>query len=458
LAFRRVLIANRGEIAVRILRTCRQLGIETVLAASTADRDSMPARLADRTICIGPPRPGESYLKVETIVHAALATKSDAIHPGYGFLSERAALASLCEAEGVVFIGPTAAQIEAVGDKLRARTEAEAANVPVVPGSAVASADEAVAVARDIGVPLLVKAVGGGGGRGMKRVDRLEDVPATMELAAAEAGAAFGDARVYLERFIASGRHVEVQVLGDGAGRVIHLGERDCSVQRRYQKLIEETPAPGLSSGLRNALHAAGVRFAERLSYRGAGTVEFLVDRLRDTFYFLEMNARIQVEHPVTEAITGVDLVAEQIAIASGEGLRLAQSDIQGRGCAIECRVNAEDPANDFRPSPGTVREVAWPSGEGIRVDTHIAAGSRIPPFYDSLMAKIIAHAPDRSTAVARLRQAIESTRVVGVHTNLAFHATVLADPEFREGGFDTGLLSRVLERNPAMMEHARHG
>src|SRR3984885_10025966 len=313
---RRVLIANRGEIAVRIIRTCRKLNIETVLAASEADRDSMPARLADRTVCIGPARPGDSYLKVETIVHAALATKADAIHPGYGFLSERAALASLCEAEGVVFIGPTAAQIEAVGDKLRARTEAEAAGVPVVPGGAVASVEEAIALARVTGVPLLVKAVGGGGGRGMKRVDRLEDLAATMELAAAEAGAAFGDARVYLERFVSSGRHVEVQVFGDGHGRVIHLGERDCSAQRRYQKLVEETPAPGLSGALRDALYSAAIRFAERLSYRGAGTVEFLVDRARDTFYFLEMNGRIQVEHPVTEAVTGVDLVAEQIAIA----------------------------------------------------------------------------------------------------------------------------------------------
>jgi acetyl-CoA carboxylase biotin carboxylase subunit len=453
-----VLIANRGEIAVRIMRTCKQLNIETVLAASSADIDSVPARLADRTVCIGPARPGDSYLKVETIVHAALATKSDAIHPGYGFLSERAALASLCEKEGVVFIGPTAAQIEAVGDKLRARSEAEAANVPVVPGSAVASVDEAMAAARVIGVPLLVKAVGGGGGRGMKRVDRLEDLPATLELAAAEAGAAFGDARVYLERFIASGRHVEVQVLGDGAGRVIHLGERDCSAQRRYQKLVEETPAPGLSETLRDALHAAAVRFAERLSYRGAGTVEFLVDRERDTFYFLEMNARIQVEHPVTEAVTGVDLIAEQIAIASAEGLRLRQSEIQRCGCAIECRVNAEDPANDFRPSPGLVREVTWPSGEGIRVDTHIAPGSRVPPFYDSLMAKIIAHAPDRASAVARLRHAIASTRLSGVHTNLPFHEILLADPEFQAGGFDTGFVARLLERTPVTTERARHG
>ena len=443
---RRVLIANRGEIAARIIRTCRALGIETVLAASAADRDSLPARFATRTVCIGAARPMDSYLKVETIVHAALATKCDAIHPGYGFLSERASLASLCESSDVIFIGPTAAQIEAVGDKLRARSEAEAASVPVVPGGAVASVEEAVALGKRVGAPLLVKAVGGGGGRGMKRVDRLDDLPAAMELASAEAGAAFGDARVYLERFIASGRHVEVQVLGDGKGRVIHLGERDCSVQRRYQKLIEETPAPGLSDALRSALHAAAVRFAERLSYRGVGTVEFLVDHQGDTFYFLEMNARIQVEHPVTEAITGVDLVAEQIAIANGEGLRLKQADVRRDGWAIECRVNAEDPAHDFRPSPGLVREASWPAGEGIRVDTHIVSGARVPPFYDSLMAKIIAHAADRPAALAKLRVAIAAARVTGVSTNLSFHADVLADPESQAGGVDTGYLARRLE------------
>jgi acetyl-CoA carboxylase, biotin carboxylase subunit len=444
----RILIANRGEIAARIIRTCRKLNIETVLAASTADLDSVPARMADRTVCIGPARPADSYLKVETIVHAARATQSDAIHPGYGFLSERAALARLCESSGVVFIGPTAAQIDAVGDKLRARAAADAAQVPVVPGCAVTALAEAVAAARTIGVPLLVKAVGGGGGRGMKRVDSLEQLPATLELAAAEAGAAFGDARVYLERYIASGRHVEVQVLGDGEGRVIHLGERDCSTQRRYQKLVEETPAPGLSRALREALHAAAIRFAGRLAYRGAGTVEFLVDTERDEFYFLEMNARIQVEHPVTEAVTGVDLVAEQIAIASGAGLRLAQSDIHIRGCAIECRINAEDPANDFRPSPGQLTAVSWPVQEGIRVDTHIAAGSRVPPYYDSLMAKIIAHAPDRAGAVTRLRQAIAATQLAGVRSNLDFQAKVLADGEFQAGGFDTGFVARLLERS----------
>jgi acetyl-CoA carboxylase biotin carboxylase subunit len=457
MAIGRIFIANRGEIAVRIIRTCRALGIETVLAASTADRDSLPAQLADRAICIGPPRPSESYLRVETILAAARGTNCDAIHPGYGFLSERAALAKLCEEEGITFIGPTAAQIETVGDKLRARSAAQAAKVPVVPGGAVASVDAAIELARAIGVPLLVKAVGGGGGRGMKRVDHFHDLPASVELASAEAEAAFGDARVYLERFVASGRHVEVQVLGDGRGGVIHLGERDCSSQRRYQKLLEETPAPGLSATLCHELHAAAVRFSEQIAYRGAGTVEFLVDRERETFYFLEMNARIQVEHPVTELVTGIDLIAEQIAIASGAGLRLEQSAVRRHGCAIECRVNAEDPANDFRPSPGLVRAVSWPMGEGIRVDTHIVAGSRVPPFYDSLMAKIIAHGSDRATALQRLRNAISSTRVVGVATNLPFHAVALADPEFQAGGMDTGFVARLLERAPEMTERTGH-
>jgi len=444
-AIRRILIANRGEIAVRIIRTCRELGIETVLAASEADRNSLPARLADRTVCIGAARSSESYLRVATIVQAALGTGADAVHPGYGFLSERPELARLCETHGVAFIGPTAGQIEAVGDKLKARSAAEAARVPVVPGAEARSVADAVAAGERIGVPLLVKAVGGGGGRGMKRVDRLEDLPAAVELASAEAAAAFGDPRVYLERFISSGRHVEVQVLGDGQGRVIHLGERDCSVQRRYQKLVEETPAPGLSDGLRRSLHQAAVRFTRSLSYRGAGTVEFLLDRDRGSFYFLEMNARIQVEHPVTEAVTGVDLVAEQIAIANGAGLRLAQSDVRRRGCAIECRINAEDPRHDFRPSPGRVTGAVWPAGQGIRVDTHIESGAMVPPYYDSLLGKIIAQAGDRSAAVAKLREAIAATRLSGVATNLAFHAALLADPEFQAGGVDTGFVARLL-------------
>ena len=381
------------------------------------------------------------------MVHTAIAAKADAIHPGYGFLSERAAFARLCEQEQVIFIGPTADQIEAVGDKLRARAQAEAAGVPVVPGGAVTSVEDALAMGRAIGTPLLVKAVGGGGGRGMKRVDELSALSEQLELAAAEAGAAFGDARVYIERLVTPGRHVEVQVLGDGRGGVIHLGERDCSVQRRYQKLIEETPAPDLPESLRERLHAAAVRFAQRLCYRGAGTVEFLVDRSQETFYFLEMNARIQVEHPITEMVTGVDLIAEQIAIAEGAGLRMAQSDIGWRGCAIECRVNAEDPAQDFRPSPGLVTEATWPAGEGIRVDTYVATGSRIPPYYDSMMAKIIAHGPERSTTLQTMQRAIAATRIAGVASNLAFQARLLSDPEFVAGGVDTGFLARAMTR-----------
>ena len=431
-----------------------------MLAASEADLDSLPARLADRTLCIGPARPADSYLRADTVVQAALGVKADAIHPGYGFLSERAVLARLCEQEGVIFIGPTAAQIEAVGDKLRARAEAESAGVPTAPGGAVENVREAMVLGRKIGPPLLIKAVGGGGGRGMKRVDRLEDIPSAMELAGAEAGAAFGDARVYLERFVERGRHVEVQILGDGNGRVVHLGERDCSVQRRYQKLIEETPAPGLSAELRARIHAAAVQFAERLSYRSAGTVEFLVDLERDAFYFLEMNARIQVEHPITEAVTGLDLVAEQIAIADGRGLRLKQADVRREGCAIECRINAEDPARDFRAQPrhGS-RQPCGPQGEDVRVDTHIVSGSRIPPYYDSLMAKIIVHAADRPAALERMRRALAATRIEGVTTNLAFHADVLADPEFQEGGVDTGPICRASSRRRRMTQEVRaHG
>jgi len=447
MTIRRILIANRGEIAVRIIRTARALGIETVLAVSQADRESLGARMADRALCIGPARPADSYLRVETIVQAALGSGCDAIHPGYGFLSERAALARMCEDEGLIFIGPTAAQIEAVGDKLRARAEAIAAEVPVVPGGPVGNAAEAEALAAEIGTPLLVKAVGGGGGRGMKLVERLEQLPAIMDMAAAEASAAFGDARVYLERYVAQGRHVEVQVLGDGRGHVIHLGERDCSVQRRYQKLIEETPAPHLPEDIRARMHEAAVRFAARLDYRGAGTVEFLYDIARNQFYFLEMNARIQVEHPVTEMVTGVDLVAEQIAIANGEDLRLTQDDVRIDGAAIEARINAEDPARDFMPSPGTATAVRWPEGEGLRVDTHIVDGAAIPPFYDSMIAKVIAHGPDRDAALSRLKGALRETGIEGVSTNLAFQADILADPDFARGGVDTGFLARRAER-----------
>jgi acetyl-CoA carboxylase biotin carboxylase subunit len=458
MAIRRILIANRGEIAVRIIRTCRALGIETVLAVSSADRDGEPARQADRVVCIGPAKSADSYLNAAAIVHAAVATGADAIHPGYGFLSERAALPQLCGRAGIVFIGPTSDQIVAIGDKLRARAEAETANVPVVPGGAANSLAEAQALALKIGAPLLIKAVGGGGGRGLKRVERIEDLPELLDLAAAEAGAAFGDARIYLEHYIDRGRHVEVQVLGDGEGRLIQLGERDCSVQRRYQKLIEETPAPGLSAALRNSLQQAAVRFAERLGYRGAGTVEFIVDTRHEAFYFLEMNARIQVEHPVTEAVTGLDLIAEQIAIADGSGLRLRQSEVRTMGCAIECRINAEDHRNEFRPSPGLVRDVSWPSGCGIRVDSHVVPGSSIPPFYDSLMGKIIASGKDRAMAIARLRGAIAATRISGVKSNLGFHSAALDDPEFQTGGVDTGFVDRLYARRPDLCDQHEAG
>jgi len=450
MAIRRIFVANRGEIAVRILRTCRTLGIETVLGVSEADRESLGARMADRVLCLGPAQPAQSYLRVDTVVQAALGSECDAIHPGYGFLSERGDLARLCEAEGVIFIGPTADQIEAVGDKLRARAAAEAAGVPVIPGGSAGSPEDARLLADTIGMPLLVKAAGGGGGRGMKLVEHAADLAATMDMASAEAEAAFGDARVYLERYVRSGRHIEVQVLGDGEGRVIHLGERDCSVQRRYQKLVEETPAPHLPPATRAAMHEAAVRFAARLSYRGAGTVEFLYDVPRDAFYFLEMNARIQVEHPVTEKVTGIDLVAEQIAIADGRGLGVSQADVMCDGAAIECRINAEDPDRDFAPSPGTVSEAHWPQGEGIRVDTHVVDGARIPPFYDSMIAKVIAHGADRAAALARLRTALTEVRIAGVTTNLAFQQAVLADPDFAAGGVDTGFLARFLDRAKA--------
>jgi acetyl-CoA carboxylase, biotin carboxylase subunit len=458
MAIRRILIANRGEIAARIIRTCRTLDIETVLAVSSADRDSEPARQADRVVCIGPARSADSYLNAPAIVHAAVATGADAIHPGYGFLSERAALPRLCATAGIIFIGPTADQIVAVGDKLRARSEAMAASVPVVPGGAVNSPAEAEGLARKIAMPLLIKAVGGGGGRGLKRVERIEDLPALLDLAAAEAGAAFGDARIYLEHYIDRGRHVEVQLLGDGEGRIIQLGERDCSVQRRYQKLIEETPAPGLSMALRNSLQQAAVRFAERLQYRGAGTVEFIVDVPHEAFYFLEMNARIQVEHPITEAATRMDLIAEQIAIADGSGLRLRQSEVRTMGCAIECRVNAEDHRNEFRPSPGRVRDVSWPTGEGLRVDSHIVPGSDIPPFYDSLMGKIIAWGSDRAEALSRLRGAIAATRISGVKSNLGFHSAALDDREFQVGGVDTGFVEGLYARRPDLRDQVEVG
>jgi len=438
---RRILVANRGEIAVRILATCQRLGIETVLAASEADLDSVPARLADRTICLGPPPPAASYLSIGAVVAAAAATGCDAIHPGYGFLSESPGLARACAAAGLVFIGPPAAQLELAGDKLAAREQAAAAGLPVLPGGEVTTAAQAQSLAADIGWPVLIKAAGGGGGRGLRPAGSPADLASAAGQAAAEARAAFGDPRIYLERFVPGARHVEVQLLGDGE-RVIHLSDRDCSIQRRYQKVVEEAPAPLLEDDLRAAIHAAAVAFGARLRYRGLGTVEFLVDPGRGAFYFLEMNARIQVEHPVTEEICGLDLVAGQIALAEGGPLPLAQEEVTVTGHAIECRICAED--GHGRPAPGTVTRAVFPAGPGIRVDTWIQAGSVVPYFYDSLLAKLIVTGAGRAAAVRRLRRALAACEIDGVAANLPLLAGLAGDPGFAAGGADTGFWARV--------------
>ena len=439
---RRLFIANRGEIAVRILRTARDLGVQTVLGTSEIDRTSLPARLADRAVCLGPSPARDSYLKVETVVQAALGTGCDALHPGYGFLSENRALAEACIRAGITFIGPSPDNLAAVGDKLTAKTHARSAQVPLVPGGDARTLAEAELVAARIGYPLLIKAVAGGGGKGMKRVDSAQDLSALFDLTRAEAHAAFGDDRVYLERFVTTGRHVEVQILSDG-DTVLHAGERDCSVQRRYQKVIEEAPAPGLSPALRQGLLDAAVRFARHIGYRSLGTVEFLVDVLREEFYFLEMNARIQVEHPVTEAVTGLDLIAQQIAIA--EGKPLATQGIAMSGHAIELRLNAEDVARDFMPSPGRIKLAWFPDLPGLRVDTFLETGEMIPPHYDSMVAKVIAHGASRADAIATMQRAMALIRIEGITTNAALHRAILADPAFQAGGVDTTFLPQFL-------------
>jgi acetyl-CoA carboxylase, biotin carboxylase subunit len=435
--FRRVLIANRGEIAARVIRSCARLGIQTVLAASDADAQSLPARLADKVVRLGPAPASQSYLDVDAVVRAAVAARADAVHPGYGFLSENARLAEGLEAAGVTFIGPLPQTLRVTGDKLAAREQATAAGIRVLPGQHVRPGDP---LPDRLGLPVLVKAVGGGGGRGLRVVRDPGELAGAVAVASAEAAAAFGDPRVYLERYVSPARHVEVQILGDGE-RVIHLGDRDCSVQRRYQKLIEEAPAPGLPEMMREELHDAAVRLGRHLRYRGAGTVEFLVDVAGGAFYFLEVNARIQVEHPVTEAITGVDIVAEQIAIAEGRPLRLRDEDVDYSGHAIECRVNAEDPAAGFTPSPGVISRAVFPAGPGIRVDTHVQAGSAVPEHYDSLLAKVITWGEDRDAALAAMLAALGRCEVAGVATNIAMHEALLAAPGFRRGGVDTGYL-----------------
>jgi acetyl-CoA carboxylase biotin carboxylase subunit len=430
-------IANRGEIALRVIRTAKRLGLRTVLGVSEADAASRPAAEADEVVVIGPAPSSQSYLNIRKVVAAARDAGADAVHPGYGFLSENVGFARAVADAGMVFVGPDTAALEAMGDKLRARAVAVQAGLPVAPGGEAATADEAARLAAQTGYPLLIKAVAGGGGRGMKRVNDPAALESQIGLAMSEAEAAFGDGRIYVERFIQSGRHVEVQVIGDGR-RAIHLGTRDCSIQRRFQKLVEEAPAPNIPADRLHAIEEAAVRLAEHLHYRSAGTVEFLVDATTFDFYFLEMNARIQVEHPVTEAVTGVDLVEQQLIIADGAPLGYHQRDIRIQGAAIEVRINAEDPAADFRPSPGFVTKAAWPAGQGVRVDTHIRSGDSIPATYDSLIAKLIVHADTRPQAIDRMIEALDSVHVEGISTTAPLHARIMADPRFRIGGVDT--------------------
>jgi acetyl-CoA carboxylase, biotin carboxylase subunit len=435
---RRLFIANRGEIALRVIRTAQRMGIVPILGASEADRHSLPAQMADEVAVIGPAPSAQSYLSVDAVIAAAKASCADAIHPGYGFLSENAAFASAAADAGIIFVGPDVSSLHAMGDKLMARKVGMEAGLPVVPGGEAADKGAVRAQAERTGYPLLLKAVSGGGGRGMKRVNGPQELDSQIDLAMTEAQAAFGDPRIYVERYIARGRHVEVQVLGDGTA-AIHLGTRDCSIQRRFQKLVEEAPAPAMPEDKRTAIEQAAVNLTRHLNYRGAGTVEFLVDAETFDFYFLEMNARIQVEHPVTEAITGIDLIEQQILIAGGAALSLTQDMVQPQGHAIEVRLNAENWRADFRPSPGTVTRAIWPAGPGIRIDTHLASGGEVPPYYDSLIGKLIVFGTTRAEAVKQLSTALERLTIEGVDTTCDMHRAISADPRFIAGGVDTG-------------------
>ncbi|MGH7845787.1 MAG: acetyl-CoA carboxylase biotin carboxylase subunit [Candidatus Binatia bacterium] len=450
----RILIANRGEIAVRVIKACRALGIESVLAASEADRNSLGAQMADRVVCIGPPRATDSYLKIEALIPAALGVAADALHPGYGFLAEDPRLAEACVNYGIKFIGPSPESIRLMGNKLEARAFAAEHGIPVAAGSArVRDLNHALRIAADIGFPLLFKAAAGGGGRGIKIVTSETGLPEAFATAAAEARAAFGDETLYMERYVANARHIEVQVFGDSLGQVIHLGERDCSLQRRHQKIVEEAPAPNLSESLKQKIHGAAVALAEKIGYENAGTVEFIFDRDSGTFYFLEMNTRIQVEHPVTEMITGVDLVQEQIRVTDGQPLSLVQSDVRFTGHAIECRINAESPRHEFRPSPGQLTAWEPPAGAGIRLDSHCFSGYCISPYYDSLMAKLIVHGVTRQEALSRMGEALDKFIVDGVDTNIPFLRSLLRHPEY----FAANINTRWVEENLAALS-ARAG
>jgi acetyl-CoA carboxylase biotin carboxylase subunit len=448
--FKKILIANRGEIALRIIRTCKELGIKTVAVYSEADRYSLHVRFADKAVCIGPGPSKESYLNIPRIIAAAEITNAEAIHPGYGFLAENAMFAEICESSGIKFIGPTPDAIEAMGDKALAKETMRKAGVPVIPGSdgVVETLEQAREIANEIGYPIMLKAAAGGGGKGMRMVKNDEELENAWQTARAEAEAAFGNPAVYIEKFIEKPRHIEIQILADEHGNVIHLGERDCSIQRRHQKLIEESPSPIVTPELREAMGQAAVKGAKSVKYRNAGTIEFLVDK-DGNFYFMEMNTRIQVEHPVTEMVYGIDIVREQIRIASGEKLGIKQKQIKPNGHAIECRINAEDPFNGFRPSPGKITALHFPGGFGVRVDSHIYQEYVVPPYYDSMIAKLIVHAKNRDEAIARMLRALDEFVIEGIHSTIPFHIKILNSPQFRSGvDYDTKYIDTSFNMN----------
>lgn len=442
--FKKILIANRGEIAVRVVRACREMGIPSAAVYSDADTDSLPVRLADEAVHIGPALSRKSYLDKNRIVEAALSVGAEAVHPGYGFLSEDPSFARACADSGLIFIGPSPESIAMAGNKSAARKRLQALGIPTIPGSddALKDADEAMALAEGIGYPVILKASGGGGGRGMRIVEGPDSLGQAFSTASGEARAAFGNPELYLEKYIARPRHIEIQILADSHGSCIHLGERECSIQKRYQKLIEESPSPLVDEKLREEMGRTAVRIARAIGYTNAGTMEFLVDPA-GRFYFMEVNARVQVEHPVTEMVTGVDIVQEQIRLAAGAPLSLRQGEVAFRGWAMECRINAADPDNDFMPSPGEIHALSLPSGPGVRVDTHLFAGALVPPFYDSLVCKLIVWAQDRPRAIARMQRALSELTVEGIHTTAPFYRKVLADPDFIAGRIDTHFLER---------------
>ncbi len=444
--FKRILIANRGEIALRVIRACRELGIETVAVFSEGDRGAPYLELADEAICIGPAKASESYLRIDRVISAAEIGNVQAIHPGYGFLSENSHFAEVCRSCDIGFIGPTPETMERVGDKNSARALAREAGVPTVPGSEglIANEQEAVRIAKEIGFPVLLKATAGGGGKGMRVAANDLSLASAWQQASAEAQAAFGNAGIYIEKYIERPRHVEIQILGDQHGNMFHLWERDCSTQRRHQKLIEESPSPRLPQAIRQKMADAAVRLAKTAGYYSAGTVEFIVDQ-QDNFYFIEVNARIQVEHPVSEMVTGIDLLKAQIRVAAGEKLDLKQADIKPRGHAIECRINAEDPDANFRPCPGRIDRIIAPGGFGVRWDSHATTGYVVPPYYDSLVGKLIVHQPTRKDAIDTMIRALKELRIEGIKTTVPLHLRVLSNTAFHEARIDTTFVERML-------------